>query len=97
MAPERRGDAVMKGQTCLVTGATSGIGYETALGLAQAGARVGLVGRDAGKVEASAHAIAAAVPGARLDRFVADLSAQTEIRRLAAEVRARLSRSSTSS
>ncbi|TXM90669.1 SDR family NAD(P)-dependent oxidoreductase, partial [Methylobacterium sp. WL122] len=39
-------------RTCLVTGATSGIGYETALGLAKAGARVGIVGRDPGKVAA---------------------------------------------
>jgi len=33
-------------RTCLVTGATSGIGQETALGLARAGARVLIVGRD---------------------------------------------------
>ncbi|TXN83107.1 SDR family NAD(P)-dependent oxidoreductase [Methylobacterium sp. WL8] len=75
-------------RTCLVTGATSGIGYETALGLAKAGARVGIVGRDPGKVAATAAALTAAVPGAAIDRFVADLSSQAEIRHLAGEVRA---------
>ncbi|KAB1071822.1 SDR family oxidoreductase [Methylobacterium planeticum] len=82
----------MAGTVCLVTGATSGIGYETALGLARAGARVGLAGRDARKVERTIREIAAAVPGAELDAFVADLSAQAEIRRLAAEVLARYPR-----
>ncbi|WP_336486850.1 SDR family oxidoreductase [Methylobacterium nigriterrae] len=76
----------MAGKVCLVTGATSGIGYETALGLTRAGAQVGIVGRDPAKVERAIRAIGAAVPGAVLDPFVADLSAQAEIRRLAAAV-----------
>ncbi|MCC0807314.1 SDR family oxidoreductase [Methylobacterium sp. W2] len=78
----------MPGKICLVTGATSGIGYETALGLARAGARVGIVGRDAGRTDATASRIRNAVPGAVIDVFLADLSSQAEIRRLAAEVRA---------
>ncbi len=80
--------APMRDRICLVTGATSGIGFETALGLARAGARVGLVGRDAGRTQAAAESIRAAVPGARIDPFVADLSAQREVRRLAGAVRA---------
>ena len=78
----------LAGRTCLVTGATNGIGYETALGLARKGARVVLVGRDAGRLAAAEAGIHAAVPGARLDTARADLSAQGEIRRLAAEIRA---------
>ena len=88
MASGQRDGAGVRGRTCLVTGATNGIGYETALGLAKAGARVGIVGRDAGKVAAASRAIAVAVPGAAIDGFVADLSSQAGIRRLAGEVRA---------
>lgn len=76
------------GKICLVTGATSGIGYETALGLARAGARVGIVGRDAGRTDEAASRIRDTVPGAVIDVFLADLSSQAEIRRLSAEVRA---------
>ncbi|MHC2020455.1 SDR family oxidoreductase [Methylobacterium sp. CM6247] len=80
--------APIPGKICLVTGATSGIGYETALGLARAGARVGIVGRDAGRTDEAASRIRDAVPGAVIDVFLADLSSQAEIRRLSAEVRA---------
>lgn len=79
--------ADMTGTVCLVTGATSGIGYETALGLARAGARVGIVGRDRARTDRSAQAIRADVPGAVVDVFVADLSSQAQVRHLAAEVR----------
>ncbi len=80
--------APIPGKMCLVTGATSGIGHETALGLARAGGRIGIVGRDAGRTDETASRIRAAVPGAVIDVFLADLSSQAEIRRLAAEVRA---------
>ncbi|WP_345819373.1 SDR family oxidoreductase [Methylobacterium fujisawaense] len=78
----------MRGTVCLVTGATGGIGYETALGLARLGARVAIVGRDAGKLQACADRMRAAVPGAAVEPHCADLSAQAEIRRLAETLRA---------
>lgn len=78
----------MRGAVCLVTGATGGIGYETALGLARLGARVAMVGRDSGKLQACADTIRAAVPGAAVEPHRADLSAQAEIRRLAETLRA---------
>ncbi|MBN4092955.1 MULTISPECIES: SDR family oxidoreductase [Methylobacterium] len=78
----------MRGAVCLVTGATGGIGYETALGLARLGARVAMVGRDSGKLQACADRIRAAVPGAAVEPHRADLSAQAEIRRLAGILRA---------
>jgi len=78
----------VRGTVCLVTGATGGIGYETALGLARLGARVAIVGRDGDKLRACADRIRAAVPGAAVDAHRADLSAQAEIRRLAEILRA---------
>ena len=80
----------MRDRVCLVTGASSGIGLETARGLARAGARVGLVGRDPARTEAAAASIRA--QGGTADVFVADLSSQAEVRRLAAAVRERYPR-----
>jgi NAD(P)-dependent dehydrogenase (short-subunit alcohol dehydrogenase family) len=74
----------MAGRTVLVTGGTSGIGGATAAGLAALGARVGVVGRDRGRAQTAAERIRAA--GGQADVFVADLSAQREVRRLAHEV-----------
>ena len=74
----------MTGRVCLVTGATSGIGLETAKALAGYGAAVALVGRDRRRGEAALEALGEARSRARL--FLADLSSQREVRRLAGEV-----------
>lgn len=76
----------------LVTGATAGIGEVAALELARRGFRVGVVGRNAERCAATAARIRAAAPGAEVDTFVADLSSQAEVRRLAGEVRAKYPR-----
>jgi NAD(P)-dependent dehydrogenase (short-subunit alcohol dehydrogenase family) len=76
---------LMTGKTVLVTGGTSGIGRATAEGLAAMGARVAIVGRDTGRAENVAQEIRAA-GSTPVDVFVADLSSQSEIRRLAVEV-----------
>jgi NAD(P)-dependent dehydrogenase (short-subunit alcohol dehydrogenase family) len=81
----------MAGKTVLVTGASSGIGRATALGLAAMGARLAIVGRDRGRAESAAAEIRA-IGGEQVEVFVADLSAQSEVRRLAGEVMQRLSR-----
>ena len=81
----------MAGKTVLVTGGTGGIGKATALGLAAMGAHVAITGRDRGRTEAAAREIRAA-GGGQVDVFVADLSSQSEVRRLAGEILQRLSR-----
>ena len=81
----------MAGKTVLITGATSGIGRATALGLARMGAHLAITGRDRGRTEDAAREIRAA-GGGEVDVLVADLSSQSEVRRLAEEVLQSLSR-----
>jgi retinol dehydrogenase 14 len=81
---EQRHSGPMTGKTVLVTGATSGIGKATALGLAVMGARLAITGRSRERTEDAAVEIRAA-GGGRVDVFVADLCSQAEVRRLADE------------
>jgi NAD(P)-dependent dehydrogenase (short-subunit alcohol dehydrogenase family) len=73
----------MQGKICMVTGATSGIGKETALGLAQMGATVVLVGRDHARGEAAQSEIKTKSGNNAVDLLLADLSSQESIRQLA--------------
>jgi retinol dehydrogenase 14 len=81
----------MKGKTCIVTGTSSGIGKETAVALAAAGARVAIVcrTRDTGE-----HALAEIRrrSGGDVSLFVADLGSQRAVRALAAQLIAALPR-----
>ena len=76
----------MGGKTVLVTGGTGGIGRAAAIGLASMGARVGITGRDRVRAERAAAAISDESGSSAVDIFVADMSSQAEVRRLAAEV-----------
>jgi retinol dehydrogenase 12 len=76
----------MSGLTCLVTGATSGIGKETALRLAMLGATVIIVARDTARGETAGAEISARVPLAQVEVMTADLSSLAQVRRLAGEV-----------
>lgn len=76
----------MNGKTVLITGGTSGIGRAAAGGLATMGAHVGIVGRDRSRAEQAAAAIAAESGSPAVDVFVADMSSQTEVRRLAGDI-----------
>jgi NAD(P)-dependent dehydrogenase (short-subunit alcohol dehydrogenase family) len=76
----------MAGKTVLVTGGTGGIGKATAAGLAALGARVGITGRHLTRSRAAAADITATSGNPAVDAFAADMSSQTEVRRLAREV-----------
>jgi len=75
----------MRGRICMVTGASSGIGRETALGLAYLGAHVIIVCRDAGRGQAALEEIRRKSGNDSLELLLADLSSRAQIRKLAEE------------
>ncbi len=70
----------MEGKNCIVTGGNSGIGFETALGLATAGANVIIVSRNQEKAEAAIKSIKAKSQNKNVDFVLADLSSQKSIK-----------------
>ena len=76
----------MTGRTVLITGGTGGIGRAAAIALASMGARVGITGRDRMRAESAAAAIVRHSGNPAVAVFVADMSSQAEVRRLAGEV-----------
>ena len=81
----------MSGKICLVTGANSGIGKETALGLAKQGATVVLVCRNPRKGEQARQEIQEKSGNSHVDLLIADLSSQQAIRQLAQDFQQRYS------
>lgn len=77
----------MDGMTCVVTGATSGVGLETARGLAARGATVILLGRSAEKGHATiADLKVSARHPDRLRLVLGDLASLEDVRRMAADI-----------
>ena len=84
MAAQRIYD--LRGRVCLVTGATSGIGRETARGLAQSGASVLMVARDRARgAEVAAEIRSTGAPGS-VEVLIADLACRGDVRALAGQV-----------
>ena len=81
--------ASMTGRICLVTGATNGIGRATAQALAARGASVLVHGRDRHKAEAAVRGIIEATGNHDVEPIVGDLAELDQVRRMAAEFRAR--------
>lgn len=82
----------MKDNIILVTGATSGIGFQTALALAKMGAQVIITGRSKQSGEEAVAEIKAASSNPKVDLLLADLSAQKNVYALAEQFKARYDR-----
>ncbi len=82
----------MKDKVILITGATSGIGKQTALALAKMGARVVVTGRSKQSGEEAVTEIKTASGNANIDLLIGDLSAQKNIHALAGQFKARYDR-----
>lgn len=67
----------------IVTGASAGIGLYTALGLARAGMRVIMTGRDPTRTEAARRFVVERVSGAQIETALADFASLVEVRHLA--------------
>jgi retinol dehydrogenase-12 len=73
----------VKGKTVVVTGGNTGIGLETAAGLAAMGARVVITARDPAKGSAAVAEIRRRTPDANVDTMELDLSRLADVREFA--------------
>jgi NAD(P)-dependent dehydrogenase (short-subunit alcohol dehydrogenase family) len=80
--------SAMTGKVCLVTGATDGIGQETARALASMGATVILHGRNPAKMAQTIQAITAQTGSESVHSLLADFADFAQVRDLAAQVKA---------
>ena len=76
---------IMDGKVCMVTGATSGIGFYTALEIARMGGSVIIVGRDPTKCIASVDTIKNTSGNQSVEYLLADLSSQAQVQAIARE------------
>jgi NAD(P)-dependent dehydrogenase (short-subunit alcohol dehydrogenase family) len=76
--------ATLEGRSMVITGATSGIGYATATGLARLGAAVHFLARDPARAAHASRRIAAASGSQRISYGLADLDDPGSVRAFAA-------------
>lgn len=69
----------LNGKTAVITGATGGLGYETALALAGAGAMVVLTGRNDAKGRNAIQSIRAQIPDAKVSYETLDLASLASV------------------
>lgn len=76
----------LSGKTCVITGASSGLGRESARALAAAGAHVILAARNQSALAEAAAWVLAEVPGATTSTVELDLTALSSVRAAATEI-----------
>ncbi len=83
--PQKATDARMDGKLCIITGATSGVGFETACRLAEGGADLVLVCRNPAKARQLQTAVMQA-HGTNVDVVIADFTQLDQVRDAAREI-----------
>jgi NAD(P)-dependent dehydrogenase (short-subunit alcohol dehydrogenase family) len=73
----------MQGKTILISGATNGIGKQSALELAKMGAQIVIIGRNKAKTEETLREIQSSSGNKDVHALIADLSSMAEVRRVA--------------
>jgi len=76
----------MDGRVCVVTGATNGIGKETALGLARLGATVVIVARNVERAARTANEIERETGNKNIEMVIADFASLAAVRAAASEI-----------
>jgi NAD(P)-dependent dehydrogenase (short-subunit alcohol dehydrogenase family) len=79
----------MKGKVCVITGANTGIGYETALALAKKGADIIIIARDENKVNDTVERLIDDSQNKNIHGTVIDLSSQRDLRKGAVDILSR--------
>lgn len=79
----------MNNKLCVITGANSGIGFETAKELAKQGAFIVMVCRSEDKAESAKQEILKETPEAGIDIVLCDFSSQDDIRRAAGDIKSK--------
>jgi NAD(P)-dependent dehydrogenase (short-subunit alcohol dehydrogenase family) len=85
LRPQKTTDARMDGKLCVISGTTSGVGYEAAKKLAQGGAQLVMICRNAEKAT-EIQAYFAAEYGCKSDIVIADLQKLSEVQRAGLEI-----------
>jgi NAD(P)-dependent dehydrogenase (short-subunit alcohol dehydrogenase family) len=82
----------VKDKVVLITGASSGIGVETARGMALRGAHVLITGRDRERTSAVAERLIDETRNPSIEPLIADFSSLQQVKRLAEEVQSKVGR-----